>query len=79
MSYLISLEFVYYSFFLIHLELKRQICSYTPVVPSKTIPDPRPKWGKVYPEHCKNHTFGAAINDMAHIRKYPPGSFTKRE
>lgn len=22
------------------------------------------------------HTFGAALIDMAHIRKYPPGSFT---
>ena len=33
-------------FFLIHLELKRKMGSYTPVVPSKTIPDSRPKWAK---------------------------------
>ena len=81
MSYLISLEFVYYSSFLIPGELKRQIRSYTPVVPSKTIlPDSRPKWAKsipvLRPERCKNHTFGAALTDMAHIRKYTPGSFT---
>jgi len=40
----IHFEFVYYSIFLsFHLELKQQIRSYTPVVPSKTIPDSRPK------------------------------------
>ena len=33
-------------FFLTHLELKRQRRSYNPVVPSKTIPDSRPKWAK---------------------------------
>ena len=45
----IHFEFVYYSFFLgIHLELKQQIRSYTPVVPSETIPDSRPKWAKIY-------------------------------
>ena len=27
-------------------KLKQQIRSYTPVVPSKTIPDSRPKWAK---------------------------------
>lgn len=37
------LEFVYYSLFLIHLGLKQQIRLYTPVVPSKTTPDSRPK------------------------------------
>jgi len=41
--------FAYYSFFLIHLELKRQIRSYTPVVSPKTIPVSRPK-------RRKNHT-----------------------
>ena len=35
----IHFEFAYFSFFLTHLELKQQIRSYTPVVPSKTIPD----------------------------------------
>ena len=42
-----SVEFSYFSFFLApHLELKRYMHSYTPVVPSKTIykgvPSPRP-------------------------------------
>ena len=32
--------------FYIHLELKRQICSYTTTVSLKTIPDSRPKWAK---------------------------------
>ena len=35
--------------FRIHLELKRQIRSYTPVVSSKIIPDSRPKWEKSIP------------------------------
>ena len=45
-------EFAYLSylaFFLTHLELKRWILSYTPVVPSKTIPDSRPKWVRFIP------------------------------
>ena len=46
--------------FLIHLELKRQIRSYTPVVSSKTIPDSRPKWAKSISvfgqKRRKNHT-----------------------
>ena len=33
-------------FFLFYLELKRQIRLYSPVVPSKAIPDIRPKWVK---------------------------------
>ena len=37
------------SFFLIHLELKQQIYSCTPVVPSKTRPDSRPRWAKSIP------------------------------
>ena len=32
-----------------HLELKQQIRSYTPVVPSKTISDSRPKWAQCLP------------------------------
>ena len=35
-------------FFLVHLELKRQIHTYTPVVPSKTIPIPDLNMGKFY-------------------------------
>ena len=42
-------EFVYYSFFPVHLELERQIPSYTPLVPSKTIPDSRPIRAKCVP------------------------------
>ena len=40
--------FAYFYFVLIHLELKRWIRSYTPVVSSKSIPDSGPKTGKVY-------------------------------
>ena len=36
-------EFAYFYFVLIHLELKRQLHSYFPVVPSKTTPDSRRK------------------------------------
>ena len=43
----IHFEFAWYSFFLIHFELKRQISSYTPLVPLKTIPDFETKMGKV--------------------------------
>ena len=46
--------------FLIQLELKRQIPSYTPAVYSKTIPDSRPKWAKSISvfgqKRGKNHT-----------------------
>ena len=37
-------EFAYFYLVLINLEFKRYLHSYTPVVPSKTIPDSRPKW-----------------------------------
>ena len=36
----IHFEFAYYSFLLIHLELKRQTHSYTPIFPRKTYPIP---------------------------------------
>ena len=45
-------KFAYFFFFLIHLELKQQIHSYTAVFPSKTIPNSRPKWAK-----CIYHPF----------------------
>ena len=45
----IHFEFAYFSRFLFHLDLKQQIRSYTPVVPSKAIPDSRPKWAKSSP------------------------------
>ena len=56
----IHFEFSYCSFFLIHLELKRQIRLYTPVVPSKAIPISRPQWTKstpvFRPKRRKRHT-----------------------
>ena len=42
-------EFAYFYFVLIHLELKRQLHSYPPVVSSKTTPDSRPKSAKCIP------------------------------
>ena len=42
-------EFAYFYFVLVHLELKRQLHSYAPVVPSKTTPDSRPKSAKCIP------------------------------
>ena len=39
-------KFEFLFFFIIHLELKRQIRSYTAVFPSKTIPNSRPQWAK---------------------------------
>ena len=52
--------FGYFSFSLIHLELKGQIRLYALVVPLKTIPDFRPQWSKSMtvfrPKRLKNHT-----------------------
>ena len=45
----IHFEFAHFSFFLIHLELKWWIRSYTPVVSTKTIPNSRPKRHKIIP------------------------------
>ena len=70
-------EFAYFSFFLTHLELKRKLRSYTSVVPSKTIPDSRPKWAKCIfvfrPKRRKNPTrWGGTY--VAYIRESPPPS-----
>ena len=47
---------------------------YAPVVPSKTIPDSRPKWASVFrPKRPKNPTLWAIHTYMAYIREYPPG------
>ena len=67
-------EFAYFSFFLTHLELKRKLRSYTSVVPSKTIPDSRPKWAKCIPvfrpKRRKNPTrWGGTY--VAYIRESP--------
>ena len=52
--------FGYFSFSLIHLELKRQTRLYALVVPLKTIPNFRPYWSKSIPvfrpKLPKNHT-----------------------
>ena len=44
-----SISYLLIPFFLIYLELKRLIRSYTPVVSSKTIPDARPQRAKSIP------------------------------
>ena len=50
--------------------------TYTPIVPSKTIPDFRPKWAKFIPvfrpKGAKTLPFGAAHTYMAYIRGTPP-------
>ena len=74
----IHFEFVYFLFFLTHLELKRQIRSYTHIVPSKTIPDSRQNWAKFIPvfrpKGLKTIPFGAAHTYMAYIKEFlsPP-------
>ena len=70
-----AFEFAYFSFFLTHLELKRKLRSYTSVVPSKTIPDSRPKWAKCIfvfrPKRRKNPTrWGGTY--VAYIGESPP-------
>ena len=48
-------EFAYFFFFPIHLELKRQLGSYIPVVvSSKIISDSRQKWANIYPFSDQN-------------------------
>ena len=75
-------EFAYFSFFLIHLELRWQIRPYAPVVPSKTIPYCRNGWS-VYPfsdqKGPKTILFRMAHIYMAYIREYrlPPPSPTR--
>ena len=58
----IHFEFAYYSFLLIHLELKRQTRSYTPVFPQK--PYPIPDQNRQYLNYRK-------------IPKISPGSFQR--
>ena len=66
------MKFVYYSFFLINLELKQRIHSYTTVVPSKAIP----KMGKMYTRFQTKtlqrlYPLGRHIPTMAYIWGYP--------
>ena len=57
-----------------HLKLK-QLRSYTPVVPLKTIPDSRPEWAKSItvfrPKGRKNPTLRGTHTYMAYIGQYP--------
>ena len=69
----IHFEFAYYSFFLIHLELKRQTHSCTPVENHTRI---QTKTGKVYPpvsdqNGAKTIPFKAAYTYMANVRENP--------
>ena len=63
----INFAFAYYSFFLIHLQLKGQIRSYTLVVPLKKHNPFQIQMGKLYrlpvfkPKRCKNHTLRGSI------------------
>ena len=70
-------EFAYFFFFLIQLELKRQLGSYIPVViSSKIISDSRQKWANIYPfldqNDAKTLPFGAPHTQMAYVRENPP-------
>ena len=78
----IHFEFAYFSFFLTHLQLKRWIRSYAPVVTSKTMPDSRPKWSKCIPvfrpKRRKNPTQWGGIYLYSLYRgvPLPPGSLS---
>ena len=78
-----NFEFAYFSFFLTDFELKDKPLSYTPVVPSRTIPDPRPKWAKCtgvfIPKQRKNtkKPDGAAHTYTAYVREYPQACTVK--
>ena len=53
------------------------INTYTPVVPSKTITDSRPKQANLYlisvQNDAKTLPFGTAHTYVAYIKEYPPG------
>ena len=61
----IHFKFIYFFFVLMYLKLKQQLHSYSPVVPSKTIPYSRPKWAKCLPvfrpKRTKNHTLWSGM------------------
>ena len=72
-----QLEFAYFHFVLIHLELKQEIRSYSLVSPSKTIPDTRPKLAKCIPvfrpKRPQNHTlWGGAYLYVLYKGEHPP-------
>ena len=69
--------FGYFSFSTIHLELKRQICLFSPMVPLKIIPDLRPYHNgqNLYPFSDQNGSktipSGAVHTYIAYIGEYP--------
>ena len=71
-------EFAHFFFFPIHLELKRQLGSYIPVVvSSKIISDSRQKWANIYTRFQtktaqKPLPCGAPHTYMAYVRENPP-------
>ena len=76
----IHLEFEHFFFVLTHRSFGIEtmlIRSYTPVVPSKTIPDSRRKWAKwipvFRPKRRKSPTRWGLHAYIADIREYPPG------
>ena len=77
----IHFEFAYFSSFLTYLELKINtiVHSYTPVVPSRTIPDSRPKWAKCItvfgPKQRKNPTRWGGTYLYSLPKLVPPGSW----
>ena len=69
-------EYAFFSFFLIHLKLKRYIRSYTPSFPRK-LSDSRPEWAKSIPvfrpNGAKPLSFGVTHTYVAYMREYPLG------
>ena len=70
------IHFGYFSFFTIHLELKRQIRLYAPVVPLKTIPVQCTIMVKIYirfqtKNGSKTIPFGTAHTYLAYMGEYP--------
>ena len=78
-------EFAFFFFFLIHLELKRQIRvmrSYTPVIRSKTMPDFKPKWANCIsvfnrPKKPKNHILWGGTYLYGFHKETSPGRKSK--
>ena len=55
---------------LTHLELKWTVCSYTPVVPLKTIADSSPKWAKSIPVFRPEQCVKTSPPGAAHTYNY---------
>ena len=72
----IHFELAYYGFISYPFGTNRQICSYTTVTPSKTIPDSRPKWANSItvfrPKRRKNHTLWGATYLYGLSKRFPP-------